>query len=58
LIGGWSPPGASRTDLASAEYRFVLVKPYWVIWRFDENGDRVIVAFVDARRDIGSMKFG
>ena len=37
-IGGWSPPGASRTDLASAEYRFVLVKPYWVIWRFDEDG--------------------
>jgi plasmid stabilization system protein ParE len=57
LIGGWAPPGVSRSDLAPAKYQFVLVKPYWVIWRFDENGDRVIVAFADARRDIPSMKF-
>jgi plasmid stabilization system protein ParE len=57
LIGGWAPPGVSRSDLAPTRYYFVLVKPYWVIWRFDENGDRVIVAFVDARRDIASMRF-
>lgn len=54
-IGGWSPPGAKRTDLASDIYRFVLVEPYWVIWRYDEHGDRVVVAFLDARRYIAAM---
>ena len=54
-IGGWSPPGASRTDLAPEIYRFVLVYPYWVIWRRDERGNRVIVAFIDACRDIPAM---
>lgn len=54
-IAGWSPPGTSRTDLAPEIYRFVLVYPYWVIWRRDERGNRVIVAFIDARRDIPAM---
>lgn len=38
-IGGWSPPGSKRTDLAADIYR----------------GDRVVVAFLDARRHIAAM---
>lgn len=54
-IGGWSPPGVTRVDLASDIYRFVLVQPYWVIWRRDDRGDRVVVAFLDTRRHIAAM---
>jgi plasmid stabilization system protein ParE len=55
LIASQPGMGSRRPDLTMRRYRFWLKHDYWIIYRLHSAQQLLIVALIDARRDIGRL---
>ena len=56
-IGDGLLVGSRRIAWLSDPYRFVMMDPYWIIWR-PEGRARLVVAILHSRRDIPRLLLG
>jgi plasmid stabilization system protein ParE len=52
LIASQPRMGSRRPDLTPRPYRFWLKQGYWIIYRPRSGGQPLIVAIIDARREV------
>ena len=55
LIGDNPGIGRYRPDLTSKPFRFWLRENYWIVYRLDRRSNVLIVAIIDARREVGRL---